>query len=421
MHNDNLNTDLNATPRGNRLHIGFYGRRNAGKSSLVNALAGHAVSIVSDVPGTTTDPVYKSMEIHGLGPCVLIDAAGFDDVGPLGGLRVEKAGQATDKTDVAVLLLSPPNFVDSAPGEGGGLAGEKAWAGALRAKGTPCLYVINKIDEWPGGANSDAAARAADLAEKELGARPLLVSARTGDGLPGIFEGVMRLLPADWNTRGLTDGLANAGDVVLLVMPQDLQAPKGRLILPQVQTIRELLDKKCLVVSSTADCLDSALAALAGPPALIITDSQVFETVHAKKPPQSRLTSFSILMAANKGDLAAFRAGAEALGRLGPDSRVLVAEACTHAPLAEDIGREKIPALLRRCAGRSLSVDVVSGADFPADLTPYDVIIHCGGCMFNRKHMLARVAKAKAQGVPITNYGVTLAWLAGILDKVDGI
>lgn len=393
---------LNETPRSGRLHIGVYGRRNAGKSSLVNALTGHNVAIVSDVPGTTTDPVYKSMEIHGLGPCVFIDTAGFDDAGSVGDLRVEKTAQALDKTDIALLVISA-----------GDLREEKEWLAAMQDKGTPCLLALNKADR-PGGV-----AELARQVERELGAVPLVVSAMTGQGMDRLFEAMLRLAPEDWGGQSLTGSLAGPGDLVLLVMPQNIQAPKGRLILPQVQTLRELLDKKCLIMSVTTDGLDEALNSLTRPPQLIITDSQVFAEVYAKKPEQSRLTSFSVLLAGYKGDIRTFAAGAGALEHLGPDSRVLIAEACTHAPLAEDIGREKIPAMLRKRFGRTLSVDVVSGTDFPVDLAPYAVIIHCGGCMFNRKYMLARIDRARAQGVPITNYGVAIAWLTGILDKID--
>lgn len=400
-------SSLNDTPRSNRLHIVLIGRRNAGKSSLINAVTGHKTAIVSEVAGTTTDPVYKSMEIHGLGPCVLVDTAGLDDEGAVGALRLEKTAEALDKADIAVLVVTSAGAAD-------GFAAERVWLEDLGGRKKPVLIALNKTDQL------DETARARLTAEVRVAlSEPVPVSARTGEGRAEFIEALLRLLPADAGGHGITGRLAAEGDVVLLVMPQDIQAPKGRLILPQVQTLRELLDKKCVVLSATTDKLDAALAALTRPPRLIITDSQVFGAVYAKKPPESRLTSFSVLMAGYKGDLAAFTAGARALDGLGPDSRVLIAEACTHAPLAEDIGREKIPALLRKKYGATLRADLVGGTDFPADLTPWDLIIHCGGCMFNRAYMLARIRRATEQGVPITNYGVALAALNGILDSID--
>jgi [FeFe] hydrogenase H-cluster maturation GTPase HydF len=237
--------------------------------------------------------------------------------------------------------------------------------------------------------------------------------------MEALRQSLVRSVPEGFEQSSITDRWISPGDVVLLVMPQDIQAPKGRLILPQVQTIRDLLDHKCTVICTTADQLDSALSALANPPSLIITDSQVFPLVFAKKPPESRLTSFSVLFAAYKGDLQSFVEGAAAIDRLNEHSKVLIAEACTHAPLEEDIGRVKIPAMLRKRYGSSLTVDVVSGSDFPKDLTGYDLIIHCGACMFNKKHVMSRIAQAEAQGVPITNYGVTIAKVTGILEQVD--
>lgn len=400
-------SSLQDTPRSGRVHIVLVGRRNAGKSSLINALTGHRTAIVSDVAGTTTDPVYKSMEIHGLGPCVLVDTAGVDDEGGLGALRLEKTVEALDKADIVVLVVTADGMADD-------FAFERRWLEERRGRATPCLVALNKTDLL----DSAALGRVEEQVRAALG-DPVPISARTGSGRADIIEALLRLLPADAGQHSITGRLATEGDVVLLVMPQDIQAPKGRLILPQVQTLRELLDKKCVIMSAATDKLDAALAALTRPPRLIITDSQVFAAVYAKKPPESRLTSFSVLMAGYKGDLAVFTAGARALDDLGPDSRVLVAEACTHAPLTEDIGRVKIPALLRKKYGAGLRVDMVSGTDFPADLTPWNLIIHCGGCMFNRAYMLSRVRRATEQGVPITNYGVVLAALNGILDRID--
>lgn len=389
------------TPRASRLHIGLFGRRNAGKSSLINALTGQEISLVSPVAGTTTDPVYKSFELAGVGPVVFIDTAGLDDVGDLGALRVERTRQALDKTDVAILVLT------EAPME------ELPWLDLLKEKGRPVLAVLNKSDTLP---SPDLTAEG--LSEI-LGLPVLPVSAATGKNIDKLRTALAEAAPPDFWELSITGDLAQTGDLVLLVMPQDIQAPKGRLILPQVQTIRELLDKKCTVVSCTADCIETTLQALARPPKLIITDSQAFPTVWKSKPAESLLTSFSILFAGYKGDIDEFLAGAKAIDGLAENSRVLIAEACAHAPKEEDIGRVKIPRLLRKKVGEGLSVDFVRGNDFPEDLSPYDLVIHCGACMFNRQHVMSRIAQAKNQNTPICNYGVVLAALNGILDKVS--
>lgn len=392
---------LTETPRANRPHIALFGRRNTGKSSLINALTGQEIALVSPVAGTTADPVYKSFELRGVGPVVFVDTAGLDDVGPLGELRAEKTRQAMEKADLAVLVLTGP------------AKEELPWLEALRAKKIPVVAVLNQCDTA-----QDLPALQAATAQSLGGMDVLAVSAKTGQGIDQLRQALAQAIPADFWELSITGGLAQPGDLVLLVMPQDLQAPKGRLILPQVQTIRELLDKKCAVMSCTADCLETTLAALARPPKLIITDSQVFPAVWQAKPPESLLTSFSILFAGYKGNISAFWAGAQAIDRLTEDSVVLVAEACAHAPTTEDIGREKLPRLLRQRVGQGLSFVFVRGNDFPKDLSPYDLILHCGACMFNRRHVLGRIAQAQEQGVPICNYGVALAHLAGILDKV---
>lgn len=388
---------LQETPAAQRLHIALYGRRNAGKSSLINALTGQQVALVSPVAGTTADPVKKAMELHPIGPVLFIDTAGYDDEGELGQLRVEATRDTLQRADVALLVIAgQPSQEDL------------GWAQQLKAQNTPFLVVQTKGD----------LAAPAQL-PPDLAQRAVAVSAATGDGIEALRAALTALVPEDFGRQDLTRGLCSAGDVVLLVMPQDIQAPKGRLILPQVRTIRHLLDLKCTVVSTTADGLDGALAALSAPPKLIITDSQCFPLVAAKKPEQSLLTSFSILMAADKGDIDAFAQGAKAIGTLTQHSRVLIAEGCTHAPLEEDIGRVKIPNLLRRRVGQGLQVDVVAGNDFPHDLTGYDLVIHCGGCMFNRAYVLSRLAQAQRQGVPMTNYGVAIAYLTGILNQVS--
>ena len=388
------------TPRASRLHIGLFGSRNAGKSSLINALTGQAISLVSPVAGTTTDPVYKSFELSGVGPVVFIDTAGLDDEGDLGQLRVERTRQALDRTDVALLVLT------GEPKE------ELPWLDKLKEKKVPVLGVLNKCDLLPSPAET------AETLSETLGLPVLPVSAATGEGVDRLRSELIQAVPDGFWDLTITGDLVQAGDLVLLVMPQDIQAPKGRLILPQVQTIRELLDKKCSVMCCTADCLEETLKTLAFPPKLIITDSQAFPTVWKAKPPESLLTSFSILFAGYKGDINAFLDGAKAIGRLTERSRVLIAEACAHAPREEDIGRVKIPKLLRKKVGEGLTVDFVRGNDFPADLSPYDLVIHCGACMFNRRHVMNRIAEAEEQKTPICNYGVVIAALTGILDKV---
>ncbi|MBO9553344.1 [FeFe] hydrogenase H-cluster maturation GTPase HydF [Cellulomonas sp.] len=387
------------TPRANRLHIGIYGKRNVGKSSLVNAITGQSISVVSDVAGTTTDPVYKAMELHPVGPVVFIDTAGLDDTGDLGGLRVGKTREAAQKTDLAIVVFADEPDV------------EAEWVADLGRRGVPVVAVVNKADEL---ADPDAVRTAV---KERLRLDAVLVSARTGHNVDAVREAIVAALPDD-EPASITGALAQPGDLVLLVMPQDIQAPKGRLILPQVQTLRDLLDKKCLVMSCTTDKLAETLAALARPPKLIITDSQVFPIVHAAKPAESLLTSFSVLFASYKGDIRAFVDGARGIDALTPTSRVLIAESCTHAPLEEDIGRVKIPALLRKRFGQTLHVDMLSGPGLLEDLGSYDLVIHCGGCMFNRRHVLSRIDEAREQGVPITNYGITIAHLSGILDSI---
>lgn len=399
---------LNETPGSSRLHIGIFGKTNSGKSALINAFTGQEVSIVANVAGTTTDPVYKAMEVHPLGPCIIIDTAGFGDESELGKSRMEKTRLAAEKTDIALLLVAGNG--DAALDEE-----EMHWYRFLKEHGTPVLFVVGKTD-----IRSDAQVdKLAAAIRGKTGEEAYPVSAKTGEGMEALKEALIRKLPENYGSRLITGTLVGREDLVLLVMPQDIQAPKGRLILPQVQTLRELLDKKCLVMSVTTDQLIPALAVLKKAPKLIITDSQVFGYVYENKPAESMLTSFSVLFAAYKGDLPYYVEGAEHIDALNAHSRILIAECCTHAPLKEDIGREKIPRMLRKRFGESLAVDIVSGTDFPKDLSDYDLIIQCGACMFNRKYVMSRIGHAREQGVPMTNYGVTIAHLTGILDKIS--
>ena len=399
------------TPNANRLHIALFGKRNSGKSSLINALTGQDTALVSNTPGTTTDPVQKAMEIHGIGPCLFIDTPGFDDEGELGNGRIERTWKAVEKTDIALLLCA-----------GGGSAEETGepdfteelhWLEQLKAKNIPTILLINKAD-----IRKNTASLAIRIKET-FGSQPIPVSAKEKTGIELIRQAILEKLPEDFDQQSITGSLVTEGDLVLLVMPQDIQAPKGRLILPQVQTMRELLDKKCLIMSCTTDKLRETLQALSRPPKLIITDSQVFKTVYEQKPEESRLTSFSVLFAGYKGDIRYYVKSASAIGSLTESSRVLIAEACTHAPLSEDIGRVKLPHLLRKRIGEKLSIDIVAGTDFPQDLTPYSLVIHCGACMFNRKYVLNRIERARLQNVPMTNYGVAIAFLNGILNQIE--
>ena len=388
--------------RSNRYHIAVFGRRNAGKSSLVNCLAGQGVSIVSDVAGTTTDTVWKNIELPGIGAAVIADTAGFDDVGELGAMRVEATRKVLARADVALLLLD--DAVD-------GALPEQGWLDMMRRQQLPVVLVAGKCD------SEDSVERISRL-RALLGDDLIAFSSATGEGRDELFAQMALCYKSDENIDDITHSLVKPGDIVVLVMPQDASAPKGRIIQPQVQTLRNLLDKHCIPICCAPEELPQLLQSLVTPPQLIITDSQVFAQVEKLTPPGTRLTSFSVLMARHKGDIDAFLSGAKALLALPPTARVLIAEACSHIPQNEDIGRVKLPRLLRSKLGDGLVVDVVGGNDFPDELTGYDIVIHCGACMFNRRAVMSRVRQAKAQGVPITNYGVAIAALNSILDRV---
>lgn len=391
---------MNDTARSNRYHIGIFGRRNAGKSTMLNALTGQDVSIVSEVAGTTTDTVWKNIELPGIGAAVIGDTAGFDDEGELGAMRNERTRRAAQQVDMAVVLVS---------GEPEDASLEIEWRDFFRKADIPVIFIYNRF----GGEHN-----CANTWKEILGEEVYPVSAKEGEGIDILLEKMAALYKSDDNLDDITYSLAKKGDIVVLVMPQDAQAPKGRLIQPQVLTLRNLLDKGALALCCTPEELPRMLDSLAAPPSLIITDSQVFAQVQALTPKESKLTSFSVLMARHKGDIETFCDGAKALLSLPRNGRVLIAEACSHIPQNEDIGRVKLPRMLRKKFGEELEITVVSGNDFPEDLTPYDLIIHCGACMFTRRHVLSRVRRAKAQNIPITNYGIAIAALTGIFDKI---
>jgi len=390
-----------STPRSNRIHIGIFGKTNSGKSSLINAITLQDTALVSEIAGTTTDPVMKNMEITGLGACVLVDTAGFDDESELGDLRIKKTQDIIKRCDIA-LLVCTDNNTDI----------EISWLEIFKKYKIPVLLVINKID------SIKVTPQAINTISQKYSLPMISVSATKNIGISDLRYKIVDLIKDDIFDTTIIGNLVKEDDTVLLIMPQDSEAPKGRLILPQAQTIRELLDRKCITICSTTQKMEQSLQSLAHAPKLIITDSQVFKYVYDRTPKESMLTSFSILFANYKGDVKTFIEGASQIDLLTEDSKVLISEACTHAPLTEDIGTIKIPALLRKKIGPKLTINHISGNDFPDDLSSYDLIIHCAGCMFNRKHMINRIIQAKGQNVPITNYGVTIAYLNHILDKI---
>ena len=386
-------------PKSERVHISLFGRTNAGKSSLLNKLVGQDVAIVSATPGTTTDPVQKSVEINGLGAAVYIDTPGLDDNTLLGGERMARTARSLDSTDIAIVLFTEAESQS-----------EYRIVEECRVREIPVIAVVSQVDRLD---NADVIA--ANI-ERRTTLRPISVSATTGEGIDELLSRIVAT--GKQEERLITEGFCKAGDKILLVMPQDKAAPKGRLIQPQVQTIRELLDRGCIPICCTPDRMAEALAAVGKSPELIITDSQAFDEVYKLKPEDSVLTSFSILFARYKGDIKLFTEGVKALKNITEASRILIAEACTHTPQNEDIGRVKLPRILRKKFGEGLHIDIVGGADYPDDLSQYDLVIHCGACMFNRRHVLSRIERARKQGVAITNYGVILAALTGILDRV---
>ncbi|HHY46762.1 MAG TPA: [FeFe] hydrogenase H-cluster maturation GTPase HydF [Firmicutes bacterium] len=392
---------MNTTPRGQRLHIAIFGRRNVGKSSLINALACQDVAIVSDIPGTTTDPVYKSMEILPIGPVVIIDTAGIDDVGTLGHLRTGRTLAVLSKTDLALLVVDPGQGVSEY---------EHAVLKEAAERNVMVVGVINKRDLYPR-------VDAGELS-RQLGVPCAAVSARTLQGIDELKELIVRHAPKDWTAPTIVGDLISPGDIVILVIPIDKAAPKGRLILPQQQVIRDVLENDALALTVKERELKHAVESLSVKPRLVITDSSVFLKAAADTPPDVLFTSFSILFARYKGDLDALVRGVKAVDSLRPGDKVLVAEACTHHAVEDDIGRVKIPRWLRQAVGGDLSFDVVSGGSLlPDNLKEYKLVVHCGACMLNRKEMLSRLMQAGSAGVPVVNYGVLMAHMHGVLKR----
>jgi [FeFe] hydrogenase H-cluster maturation GTPase HydF len=395
---------MESTPKGLRLQIGLFGRRNVGKSSLLNAITRQDVSIVSPTAGTTTDPVEKPMELLPLGPVLFIDTAGVDDEGALGELRVKKTLQVFDRTDLGVLVAEA--------GVWGSF--EEQIVQELLSRKAPLLVVLNKCD-----LSDPAPAQLARL--EELGVKVVRTAAAKGVGVLDLREALLASAPEGFvDSPAILGDLVGPGELAVLVVPIDKEAPKGRLILPQVQAIRDLLDSDAMALVVKERELRSALALLGRPPKLVVTDSQAFLKVAADTPPEVPLTSFSILMARFKGDLTSQVEGSLAVDGLQGGDRVLVAEACSHHPIGEDIGRVKIPRWLTQYVGGKLEFEHVQGKDFPDDLSPYKLVIHCGGCTFNRRAMLQRIERCRRAGVPITNYGLVIAYSLGIFERALG-
>lgn len=384
------------TPRANRLHIAFFGRTNSGKSTLLNNLAGQEISIVSDVAGTTTDPVYKAMELLPIGPVVLVDTAGFCDDSVLGKQRLEKTLEVVRKTDLAVLVVSS---------EQKEFEEERRYLDLLQEHKVKTVCVVNRFGE------GEKFAEPFEL--------PTLFIDASDPAEMGKFKKfLIQHADCDFEIPSLTGHLVKPGDLVILVAPQDIQAPKGRLILPQVQTIRDLLDNDCRTVVLKPADLPPMLHLLKEPPALVITDSQVFKEVDGMLPKEIPLTSFSVILSENKGNIESFVEGAKAISSLKPGDRVLIMESCTHHALPDDIAREKLPRMLQKYVGGELQIELFSGQGFPHDMEGYKLILHCGGCMINRKNMLSKISEAEQFGVPMTNFGIAIAYMNGMLNRI---
>ena len=394
---------MNQTPVSERTHIGFFGKRNAGKSSIINAVTGQDLAVVSDVKGTTTDPVYKSMELLPLGPVVMMDTPGIDDEGELGRLRVRKSRQVLNKTDAAVLVVD---------GTAGASEEDRALLDRIRAKGIPFIVAVNK-KELAGPDAIRSIKEQLDLTDDQL----CPVSAATGEGIFELKERIAAAAKREEPDRALVRDLLDPSDIVVLVVPIDSAAPKGRLILPQQQTIRDILEADAASVVVKENELKHMLGSFREKPKLVITDSQVFARVAEDTPEEIPLTSFSILMARYKGDLEQAVRGVTALDRLSDGDVVLISEGCTHHRQCDDIGTVKIPRWIREYTGKDIRIETTSGTEFPDELTGYKLIIHCGGCMLNGREMKYRLSCAEDQGVPMTNYGILIAYVKGILKR----
>ena len=394
---------MNDTPNSNRTHITIFGRRNAGKSSIINAMANQNVAIVSDNAGTTTDPVKKAIEINKIGACVIVDTAGFDDDGELGLLRIEKTKKIAESTDIALLVFNCWN--ENIENEDYLL--ELEWKNKLSEFGIPIIAVINKID-----LNKNYKTVEQNI-KYIFDIDCVSISANKKINIDILIEAIKNNISKE-DEISIVGHIVGEDDIVLLVMPQDIQAPKGRLILPQVQTIRDILDNKAIVIGATFDKFEIALKSLKKPPKVIITDSQVFKEVEKLKPKESALTSFSVLFARYKGDEKIYKKGADFIDNLNKKSKILIAESCSHIPLEGDIGRVKIPNMLKNKFGFAFDIDYTAGADFPSDLSKYDLIIHCGGCMGTRRQILNRIRLCEKQNKPITNYGMAIAKINGV-------
>ncbi len=395
-------SSLQQTPQGERVHIALFGRRNVGKSSLINALTGQTVSIVSEVKGTTTDPVSKAMELLPLGPVVFIDTPGLDDEGDLGSLRVQRTLDILNKTDLAILVTTAEAGIGSC---------ERQLVERLREKKLPFVTVLNQIDRLVPDPEAIRAITG------ETGSPVLAVSSVTREGIDGLKSALIKAVPDADGDRRIIGDLLQPGELVVLVTPIDSAAPKGRLILPQQQVLRDILDTGAAAVVTQVPQLAGVLGGLTAPPRLVVTDSQAFGPVSAIVPQTVPLTSFSILFARYKGDLATLKVGADAVAALKDGDRILIAEGCTHHRQTDDIGTVKIPRMLEKKTGKQLVFDHTSGIQYARNLSDYALIVHCGGCMLNRREMLWRIAQARDSGIPIVNYGVLIAALQGILPR----
>lgn len=399
---------LNNVPSSERTHIGIFGKRNAGKSSVINAITGQSLAIVSDIKGTTTDPVLKSMELLPLGPVVLIDTPGLDDEGDLGHLRIQKAYQILNKTDIALLVID---------GTAGMTAEDYQILDRIRAKNIPYLIVFNKADLAPDADTSDTDTSNADTSDTADAANVIWVSAVTGLHIQELKERLATLLPDEDSGKTILGDLIRPSDFIVLVVPIDKAAPKGRLILPQQQTIRDILDHNAISIVVKETDLKHTLETLGKKPALVITDSQVFDKAAADTPSDIPLTSFSILFARYKGNLKTLVNGARMLRHLENGDKILISEGCTHHRQCDDIGTVKLPRLIRNYTGKELEFEFTSGTEFPFSLEKYRLIVHCGGCMLNEREMKYRIRCAEDAGIPITNYGTAIACMKGILER----